>query len=135
MFPLEERERFGAFRKGLTLFNDVRLFPERLIPVIDAERRDYGASEKDIDVRSAKDEQAFRRFTINKPRGSFVELALEEARAYCCLWVQSGFGIKRQFYAGAKTIIVVSAYSLAPLWAAIGYDGPLLEHSSARTRL
>lgn len=135
MFHLEEREHFASFRRGLSLFNDVPLFPERLVPLMDAERREYGASESDIDENSAKDAHAFIQFARNKPGGSFVELSLDHARTYCRLWAQSGFGIKRQFVRSAKTIIVVSAYSLTPLWTAIGYDGPLLGQPRARTNL
>jgi hypothetical protein len=126
MFDLEDRDRFGSFRRALLLFNDISLFPKRLVPIIDAEHREYGASEADVHAAVLMDEQRFARFQSGVRGDTFIELPLHDARAYCRLWAQSGFGVKRKFCTSAKTIVVVSAYSLSPLWDAIGYEGPEL---------
>jgi len=49
-----------------------------------------------------------------------------DPRAYLDLWRRSGFLLKQQFYASARALVMISAYSMEVVWPAIGYDGPLL---------
>ena len=57
---------------------------------------------------------------------NFSALRLVQQREYFDLWRQSGFLVKQQFYASARSLVMISAYSMEEVWTAIGYDGPLL---------
>ena len=56
-------------------------------------------------------------------------LALGQQREYVDLWRRSGFLVKQQFYASARSLVMISAYSMEEMWAAIGYDGPVLSRT------
>lgn len=121
-FPLQDGDGFAALRTGLWVFDDTALFPERLEPFLENERK-LGAAPREIDRAVARDAEAFRRASVS---GSFSELALNSRRRYLNLWAKSALTPRRRFYRAGKILIMLSAYSLPEMWAAIGYEGPLL---------
>jgi len=132
LFELEEDARFLAFQRTLVLFEQIDLFAE-LAPV-DAELTARDARERGLAaaalVPALRDQDrrladAFRRSRGEGPP-SFSALRLDQQREYFDLWRRSGFLVKRQFYASARALVMISAYSMEEVWAAIGYDGPLL---------
>jgi hypothetical protein len=123
-FDLDDPDRYEGVRKGLVIFDDTALFGARLAPLVDDERTNYAASDADVD-QAVKHDAAL---LAGEPSvtGRFVELPLEAQRRYVRLWARSAFTQRRRFYGGAKAILMISAYSMRPMWRVIGYDGPLL---------
>jgi len=132
LFELERDARFLALQKTLVFFEQTDLFAD-LAPV-DAELTARDARERGLDV--AADVSALREqdrlladaFARSRGDGArhFSALPLVQQREYFDLWRRSGFLIKRQFYASARSLVMISAYSMEEVWPAIGYDGPLL---------
>ena len=132
LFELEQDARFLALQKTLVFFEQTDLFAG-LAP-IDAELTARDARERGLDVAALvsslrqRDRQLAGAFARARGGGptSFSALGLGRQREYFDLWRQSGFLIKQQFYASARALVMISAYSMEEVWTAIGYDGPLL---------
>jgi hypothetical protein len=121
-FPVKESEAFASLRLGLWIFDDTALFPEHLEPFVDGERT-LGASEHELDLAVAHDREAFQNARVTGP---FSELDLAGRRRYLHLWAKSAFTLRRQLYRSGKILTMIATYSLPEMWAAIGYEGPLL---------
>jgi hypothetical protein len=132
LFELEQDARFLALQKTLVFFEQTDLFAD-LAPV-DAELTARDARERGLDVAAVvsalrqQDRQLADAFAHARGDGSpnFSALRLVQQREYFDLWRQSGFLVKQQFYASARSLVMISAYSMEEVWAAIGYEGPLL---------
>lgn len=59
----------------------------------------------------------------------FTALSVGRRRAYLNLWNRSDFLVRRQFYSSVRALVMIAAYSMDEVWAAIGYQGPLLPRS------
>jgi hypothetical protein len=132
-FPLTAPS-LRSFQWALLVFNEMDLFTQDLGPVIEEEQNrlrtfdelDERASRGVIEGFSAGEATLYAGFVkAHGSPGRFMDAPLPVQRAYLALWGQSNFTIKRQFYGGAKSIILAAAYSLPALWESIGYDGPL----------
>jgi hypothetical protein len=121
-FPVKESDAFGSLRLGLWVFDDTALFPEHLEPFVDGERK-LGSNERALDLAIAHDREAFQKAGVS---GAFSELDLAGRRRYLNLWAKSAFTLRRQFYRSGKILTMIATYSLPEMWAAIGYEGPLL---------
>jgi hypothetical protein len=135
LFELEEDPRFLALQKTLMFFEQTDLFAD-LAPV-DAELTARDARERGLDLEAIVSDlrqqdrrlaDAFARSRGDGP-SSFSALRLGRQREYVDLWRRSGFLVKQQFYASARSLIMISAYSMEEVWAAIGYGGPLLSRT------
>jgi hypothetical protein len=142
MFPLEEERRFLGFQRTLAYFDQLDLAPHVAAPLLAAER-------VALDVPSRVSEQEFRRLCASRiEREStecdafferfrnatrFTALAADARLAWLQLWGASQFGVKRDFMHSIRVLVYTSAYSADALWAAIGYDGPLLERPERRS--
>ena len=124
-----------SFQWALLVFDEMDLFTEDLSPVMEEEQKrlrtfeelDERASRGVIEGFSAGEATLYAGFVkAHGLPGRFRDAPLPVQRAYLSLWGQSNFTIKRQFYGGAKSIILAAAYSMPALWESIGYDGPLL---------
>jgi hypothetical protein len=131
LFPLERDARFVAMQKALVLFDDTDLFGQALGPTdreelsLDAERR--GIESAAALARShAQDAAAYSRFSDPPGPSRFTSLSLERRRAYLDLWRASGYLLRRQFHASARSLVMISAYSMDAVWPEIHYEGPLL---------
>jgi hypothetical protein len=132
LFRLDDDPRFLTLQKALVLFDQTDLFARRLVPVQE-EATALDADARGLDVQSvitrshALDIDLYKRFVRGQtgaPR--FALLPLDRQREYLELWRDSGYLIKRQFYASARSLVMISAYSMDVLWPAIRYGGPLL---------
>jgi hypothetical protein len=135
LFELEHDARFLALQKTLVFFEQTDLFAD-LAPV-DAELTARDARERGLDVASVvsalrqQDRQLAAAFARSRGDAapSFTALRLPQQREYFDLWRRSGFRIKQQFYASARSLVMISAYSMEEMWTAIEYDGPLLRRT------
>ncbi|HMC78904.1 MAG TPA: hypothetical protein VKH34_17265 [Vicinamibacterales bacterium] len=136
LFTLEEDPRFLDVQKALVLFDRTELFAQPLVlrtlelHARDAATRGAGA---DAILRRGHsvDSAAYDAFAQGADPGRFVALPLARQRAYLDMWRPSGYVIRRQFYASAKSLVMISAYSTEVVWRAIGYAGPLLDKGHA----
>ena len=134
LFELEQDSRFLALQKTLVLFEQTDLFAD-LAPV-DAELIARDARERGLDVNAvvsalrAHDRGLGDGFARARGDGrtDFSALDLAQQREYLSLWRRSAFLIKQQFYASARSLVMISAYSMDEVWTAIRYDGPALPH-------
>lgn len=134
MFRLEAERRFLLLQQALLFFDDVELFPEA-IPAILAEERRVLRGQTGLDLLLAgsvrRDRQFFAAFRSTSGPGPlrFTDLSLGRRREYFQIWSGSGFSVKRRFARSSRDLAMIAAYSLPEVWAAIGYEGPLLERS------
>jgi|GEM_PF-1701568 len=142
MFPLEDERRFLGFQKTLLYFDQLDLAPHVAAPLLDAERIA-------LDVPHRMPEDEFRAMcqtkiasesraceTFARDHGDakhFATLNRDGRAAWLHLWGSSEFTIKRDFAHSVRLLIYISAYSADQLWAAIGYEGPLLARPERRT--
>jgi hypothetical protein len=139
MFPVHDDPELAGLRRGLVVFDDAALFPERLSLLVDAEheflvtgeRMSEAAIERAIDDAFARDAEAFARARPHAADDGFARMSLADQRAYLRLWSGSAFALRRRFYRSAKSVVMFAAYSLPALWQTIGYDGPLLPRGKA----
>jgi hypothetical protein len=132
LFELEQDTRFLALQKTLVFFEQIDLFAD-LAPV-DAELTARDARGRGLDAASLvsglrrQDRQLADAFaqSLGDSALSFSALQLMRQREYVELWRRSGFRIKQQFYTSARSLVMISAYSMEEVWPAIGYDGPLV---------
>lgn len=132
LFRLEDDARFLGLQKALVLFDQTDLFAHRLVPVQE-EATALDADARGLDVQSviarshALDIDLYERFVRGREVAQrFTVLPVERQREYLELWRASGYLLKRQFYASARSLVMISAYSMDVLWPAIRYGGPLL---------
>jgi hypothetical protein len=132
LFELEQDSRFLALQKTLVLFEQTDLFAD-LAPV-NAELIARDARERGLDVIAvvsalrAHDRWLGDGFARARGDGrtAFSALALAQQREYFSLWRRSAFLIKQQFYTSARSLVMISAYSMDEVWTAMRYDGPAL---------
>ena len=132
LFELEQDPGFLVLQRTLMFFEQTDLFAE-LAPV-DVELTARDARERGLDVAAVVADirrqdrrlaDAFARSRGGGPSG-FSALRLVQQREFFDLWRRSGFLVKQQFYASARSLVMISAYSMEEVWAAIDYQGPLL---------
>jgi hypothetical protein len=135
IFDLETDPRFLAVQKMLLYFDETDLFPHRL-PLMAGERVAMDARERGLDVtaileqKEAADWRLHASFALEDDAGRrFTALPLERRREYLDLWNRSEFLMSREFYASIRALVMIAAYSMDPVWAAIGYDGPFVARS------
>ena len=122
MFPLDEDPELAEVRSMLMLFDASELFDPPPAPFLDdLTAADSGAVERES--------RAWAGFVGQFGRARFVEQSLSGRRAYLQLWGQSSLPLRRKIYRGFRGWVLLSAYAQPALWAAIGYDGPLLGRS------
>jgi hypothetical protein len=118
------------------IFDRVDLFPHGLVTSQDEERAldakaDGQAAAAMLTQARAHDLRLFDGFTRGeRPPDNFAAQPLARQREYLELWRLSGFVVRRQFYASARSIVMISAYSMDSVWKAIGYAGPLIQPST-----
>jgi hypothetical protein len=133
-FDIERDPDFGALRRALVLFDEPGLFPERLAPLLDEERRQLEAAgepaiEAELESRLGAEARSFAGFAGRAGAERFTHMAQARRRAYLSLWAHSALYVRRRFYRSAKVLVMIAAYSLEPTWRAISYEGPLLKSS------
>ena len=118
-------------QKGLMVFDRLDLFPVLQTPMVAEARALEGASDAAIAACAAQDRRLYLAWRRAFPSDATAFTALQPpARAaYFRLWGQSGFNSKALFYASAKRLVMITAYSMREFWRAIGYAGPLLKPS------
>jgi hypothetical protein len=130
LFRLEEDARFSGLQRALVLFDQMDLFAR--FPIGDeAMARDAAARQLDAAALTARsrgdDARRYDAFIqTTGAAGAFNGSPLAIRREYLDLWRASGFVVKRQFHASARSLVMISAYSMDAVWPAIGYGGPLL---------
>jgi hypothetical protein len=134
LFPIDDVEEYATLPRALTLFADCSLFPTLPAPFVDDELRDMAASRVALAETNALLEQkrlreraSYASYLAQFEALSFTDMPLDARRAYLSLWGASEFITRRRFYRGVKSLVTISAYSMAPFWRAVGYEGPLLE--------
>lgn len=131
LFPLDSDARFLGMQKALVLFNQLDLFRHPLRPVLQ-EHVSLDTSPGGLDATQTlarshtRDAALYRAFAGQHPALRFTSLSLDGRRAYLDLWRASGYLIRRQFYASARSLVLIAAYSMDAVWPAINYDGPLV---------
>jgi phage tail protein X len=130
LFRLECDPRFLLLQRSFMLFDQTDLFPH--FAPLTREEKEEGRSTKD--EGEAHDRDLYARFAAHGAPARFTALPLDRQREYFDLWRQSRFLLRREFHATARSLVMVSAYSMPETWAAIGYAGPLLPgHGGARS--
>jgi hypothetical protein len=130
LFRLERDPRFLLLQRSFLLFDQTDLYPH-FAPLTN-EENDEGRRTKD--EGEAHDRELYARFAGHGEPARFTSLPLERQRAYFDLWRRSRFLLRREFHATARSLVMVSAYSMPETWAVIGYSGPLLPgHGGARS--
>ena len=130
LFRLERDPRFLLLQRSFMLFDQTDLFPH--FAPLTREEKDEGRRTKD--EGEAHDRDLYARFAAHGTTARFTALPLDRQREYFDLWRQSRFLLRREFHATARSLVMVSAYSMPETWAVIGYAGPLLPgHGGARS--
>jgi len=141
LFLLERDARFVDLQKAIVLFDQIDLFAEALV-LPEAELIARDAKTRGVDAGAllreahARDAAAYAAFATVPSQASgratrFVALPLERQRAYLDLWRASAYTLRRQFHASARSLVMISAYSMDATWPAIGYAGPLVAKDRA----
>jgi hypothetical protein len=136
LYDLEGDSRFLIVQKMLLYFEETDLFPNAL-PLIGQERLALDARERGlnfdelVEKKEALDRSLYRDFAARGDAAErrFSALTLQRQREYLNLWNRSEFLARRQFYFSVRALVMIAAYSMDDVWAAIGYDGPLLTRS------
>jgi hypothetical protein len=136
LFALEDDPRFLDVQKALVLFDQTELFAQPLAPrSLEAHALDAAARDLDTDAVLARshsiDAAAYATVAGGVDAGRFSTLPLARQRAYLDMWRPSGYLIRRQFYASARSLMMISAYSMDAMWRAIDYQGPLMDKGHA----
>jgi hypothetical protein len=130
LFPLETGAAFAGAQRAFVLFDQTDLFAHALTPR-HLEEVSLDASERGLDpaaalaLSHARDAESYALFSRSAPTPCFRALSLERRREYLDLWRASGYVIRRQFYASARSLVMVATYSMDAVWPLIAYDGPL----------
>jgi hypothetical protein len=136
LYQLETDPRFLTVQKMLLYFEETDLFQDAL-PLIHQERLAIDAQERRLDLdalletKAAVDRSLYAGFTARDESAEhrFSALTLPRRREFLNLWNTSEFLVRRQFYFSVRALVMIAAYSMEDVWAAIGYDGPLLRQS------
>jgi hypothetical protein len=143
LFPLEAEARYVGLQKAFMLFDDVELFPDPALPIVDAEGAAVDARERESAAALAaesRDKVAQDRVlyeTFRQGQGTearFSRLPLAARRHYLELWGGSAFVVRRQFYGSVKSLVMIAAYSHPAFWEAIGYGGGSFQPDPTSTR-
>lgn len=132
LFPLDSDPRFLGMQKALVLFDQIDLFRHPLRPVLQ-EQVSLDASAGGLEVAQAlarshtHDDALYTAFAGQHSAMRFTSLPLDGRRAYLELWRASGYLIRRQFYASARSLVMIAAYSMDAVWPTIKYEGPLVQ--------
>jgi hypothetical protein len=126
LFRLERDPRFLLLQRSFVLFDQTDLFPH--FAPLAKEEKDEGRGTKD--EGKTHDRDLFARFAGHGAPARFTALPLDRQREYFDLWRQSRFLLRREFHATARSLVMVSAYSMPEVWPVIGYAGPLLPPQS-----
>jgi hypothetical protein len=130
LFRLERDPRFLLLQRSFVLFDQTDLFPH--FAPLTKEEKDEGRRTQD--EGEAHDRDLYARFAGHGAPARFTALPLDRQREYFDLWRQSRFLLRREFHATARSLAMVSAYSMPEVWAVIGYAGPLLPgHGGGRS--
>jgi len=128
-FPLGDASEYGSLRRALVYFNDLRLVPHSAAPIVDAER-DFlvarGVEQAGARVEAGVEEDRRAAEAVSYSASLFTELGPDERARYLSSWAASGLIVKRRFYRSTKSLVMISAFSLEPLWRVMDYEGPLL---------
>jgi hypothetical protein len=133
LFRLERDPRFLMLQRMFVLFDQTDLFPH-FTPLAIEERRIYDAGAGETAVFAAAqshDGELYASFARDTIASRFTSLSLDRQREYFELWRRSRFLLRREFHATARSVIMITAYSMAELWAAIGYAGPFVARDGA----
>jgi phage tail protein X len=122
LFRLERDPRFLLLQRSFVLFDQTDLFPH--IAPLANEEKDEGRGTKDEGKK--QDRELYARFAGHSGAARFTALPLDRQREYFDLWRRSRFLLRREFHATARSLVMVSAYSMPEVWPVIGYAGPLL---------
>ena len=131
LFALERDPRFVDLQKAIVLFDRTDLFAEPLVPY-ESELVARSWSRDEADARAlmrdahAHDTASYTAFATAAGSARFIELPVDRQRSYLEMWRQSGYVLRRQFHASARSLVLISAYSMDAMWPAIGYAGPLV---------
>jgi hypothetical protein len=136
LFPLERDPRWIAVQKALVLFDQTDLFAAPLALVYQEElARDVTAggtgSSAALARSHARDVALYAGFAGTHGRQPFTALALDRRRDYLDLWRASGYLIRRQFHASARSLVLIAAYSTDAVWPTLNYAGPVLGKTKA----
>ena len=140
LFRLERDPRFLLLQRSFVLFEQTDLCPQ-FAPLANEDQRiegggpqrprqgtkDHGGHGDD----SAHDRELYAGFANAGAPLGFTSLPLDRQREYFDLWRRSRFLLRREVHANARSLIMISAYSMSEVWAAIGYAGPLLSDRAA----
>jgi len=135
MFPIEKERRFLGLQRTLTLFDHTELFPLTSGPLLLEEEkardiRGRGADRDWVNALRKHEERAYAEFVHrNDLSGPATFAALHPAaqRQYFELWRDSASIVKRAFASSIKSLVMMTVYSSEEAWAAIGYEGPLID--------
>jgi hypothetical protein len=135
LFSLERDPRFADFQKAIVLFDQTDLFAEPLVPaaaelIARSAAADRAGERTILREAQAKDAAAYAVFAAAAGAARFVELSRDRQRAYLGLWQGSGYVLRRQFHASARSLVMIAAYSMPAMWRAIDYGGPLVKKGS-----
>jgi len=133
LYDLETDARFVMVQRMLLYFDEMDLFSDAF-PLIGHERVAIDAVEHRVDFdellekKETFDRGLYSDFATRGHAGErrFTALTLARQREYLNLWNRSAFLVRRQFYFSVRALVMIAAYSMDDVWAAIGYDGPVL---------
>lgn len=131
LFPLESDPRFLGMQKALVLFDQTDLFAQPLTPNQQEEvSRDAAAQSPEAASTLARghahDVALYSAFAGGHSTPRFSSLVLDRRREYLDLWRASGYLVRRQFYASARSLVMISAYSMDAVWPVMHYGGPFV---------
>jgi hypothetical protein len=127
LFRLERDPRFLLLQRSFMLFDQTHLF-SHFAPLAAEEQLVAGQGTKGDGPESddvAHDGKLYERFERGGAPPRFTTLPVDRQREYFDLWRQSRFLLRREFHATARSLVMITAYSMPEMWTVIGYGGPL----------
>ena len=128
MFQLERDPRFLLLQRSFVLFDQTDLFPH--FQPLAGEEHQLRVEPEGPDPAFADDlthdREVYATFAGAAAPTRFISLTLDRQREYFDLWRRSRFLLRREFHATSRSLVMITAYSMAEVWQAIGYAGPLL---------
>jgi hypothetical protein len=128
MFELERDERFLLLQRSFILFDQTDLFPH--FQPLAREEQQLRVPPERPDTAFADDlthdRELYAAFAGAAASTRFISLTLDRQREYFDLWRRSRFMLRREFHATSRSLVMITTYSMAEVWHAIGYAGPLL---------
>jgi hypothetical protein len=135
LFRLERDPRFLLLQRSFMLFDQTDLFPQFARLAAEHERLE-GRATKDHWPQSeddGHDGELYARFERGGMPSRFTTLPVNRQREYFELWRQSRLLLRREFHATARSLVMITAYSMPQMWAVIGYEGPVRDHPPGRS--